>query len=132
MKPARKWITPTSQVCKEEEQSKPKTAGNVQARAIKCVSMFGSAEQIVTETKSSLPALQELPSHQELVGNQVRITKKPGRWSRFGRFRVDVKKTQGSNQMCNTTKKRREAASTPRKMNPHELCDQELKIEEGE
>ena len=93
--------------------------------------MFGSAARIVTETQSSLPALQELPSHQELVGNQVKTTKQPGRWSRFGKFRVDTKKTQGSNHMGSTTKKRRDAASTAKKTNPYELCGQELKMEEG-
>ena len=71
VKPARKWKTPTSQVCKEKEQSKPDTAGNVQAQTIKGIFMFGGAARTVTETKCSLPALQELPSHQEFVGNQV-------------------------------------------------------------
>ena len=33
--------------------------------------------------------------------------------------------------MVDTTKKRRETASMPRKINPYELRDQELKIEEG-
>ena len=93
--------------------------------------MFGSAARKVTETKSSLPALQELPSHQELAGNQVNTTKKPSRWSRFGKFRVETKKTQGTDHMGNTTKKRRDTASITRKMNPYELRDQELKIEEG-
>ena len=66
--------------------------------------MFGGAAQTVTETKFSLSAMQELPSHQEFVGNQVKTTKKPGRWSRFGKFRVETKKTQGSDHMGHTTK----------------------------
>ena len=33
--------------------------------------------------------------------------------------------------MGHTTKKRRKTASTPRKINPYELSDQELKKEEG-
>ena len=103
----------------------------LQAQAMKGVFMFGSAARIVTETKSSLPALQELLSHQEPVANQVKTTKKPGRCSRFGKFRVDTKKTQGSNHMGSTTKKSRDAASTPRKTNPYELRGEELKIEEG-
>ena len=59
---------PTSQFCKEEKQFKLDIASNVQARAINGVFMFGSATRKVTETKSSLPSLQELPSHQELAG----------------------------------------------------------------
>ena len=53
-------------------------------------------------------------------------------WSRFGKLRVNTKKTQESDYMGNATKKRREATSTPRKINTYELHDQELKIEEGE
>ena len=92
--------------------------------------MFGSAAREVTETKSSLPVLQELPSHQELAGNQVNIAKKPSRWSRFGKFKVKTKKTQGTDHMGNTTKERRGSILITRKINPYELHDQELKIEE--
>ena len=84
----------------------------------------------MTETKGSLPALQELPNQQEIIGNQVKTTKKPSHWSRFGKFRVKTKKTQGTDNMVDTTKKRRETASIPRKINSYELYDQELKIEE--
>ena len=63
----------TSQVCKEEKQSKLETAGNVQARTFSGVSVFGGVAREVTETKSSLIALQELASHQELVENQVQL-----------------------------------------------------------
>ena len=77
MKPSDKWKIPTSQVCKEEKQSKPDIAGNAQVRTINGIFMFGSAVTKVTETKGSLPALQELPSQQEIVGNQVKFTKKP-------------------------------------------------------
>ena len=45
------------------KHSKPDTAGHVQTRTIKEVFMFGGAAQKVTETKSSLPTLQILPSH---------------------------------------------------------------------
>ena len=93
--------------------------------------MFGSAARKATETKSSLPALQELPSHQELAGNQVDTVKKPSRWSRFGKFKVETKMTQGTDHMGNTTKKRRGTILIPRKINSYELCDQELKIEEN-
>ena len=133
VKPGRKWRTPTSQVCNEKEQSKLDTAENLQARTIKGIFMFGSAARTMTETetKGSLPALQEVPSYQEIVGNQVKTTKKPGRWSRIGNFRVETKKTQGSNHMGNTTEKRRKTVSTPRKINPYVLRNRELKIEEG-
>ena len=67
--------------------------------------MFGSAAQAVTELKCSLPALQELPSHQGFVENQVKTMKKPGCWSRFGKFRVKAKKTQGVDHMGHSTKK---------------------------
>ena len=92
--------------------------------------MFGSTAQKVTVTKGSLPSLQELPSQQEIVENQVKTTKKTSHWPRFGKFRVETKKTQGTDYMIDTTKKRRETASIPRKINSYELYDQELKIEE--
>ena len=82
--------------------------------------MFGSAARKVTETKGSLPSLQELPNQQEIVGNQVKTTKKPSHWSRFGKFRVETKKTQGTDHMVDTTKKRRDTALIPRKINPYE------------
>ena len=93
--------------------------------------MFDSAARTVTETKCSLPTLQELPSHQEPVGNQVKTTKTPVHWSRFGKFRVGTKDTQGSDHIGYTTKKGRKTASTKRKINTYELRNQELKIEEG-
>ena len=107
VKPVRKWRTPLSQVCKEKEQSMLDMSGNLHTRTIKGVFMFGSAARTVTETKCPLPAMQELPIHQKFVGNQVKTTKKPGRWSRFGKFRVETKKTQGPDHMGHTTKKRR-------------------------
>ena len=63
------------------------TVGHVQARTIEGVFMLGSAARKVTKTKSSLPALQELLSHQEPVGNKVKPTKNPGRWSTFAKFK---------------------------------------------
>ena len=92
VKPARKWRTPTPQVCKEEQPSSTlDTAGHVQAGTIKGVFMFGSAAQKATKTKSSLAVLQELTSHQKPLGNQAEATKKPGRyvvhiWKIQGRF----------------------------------------------
>ena len=93
--------------------------------------MFGSAAQAVTKTKSSLPALKESKNHQKAAEAQVTATKKSGRLSRFGKFRVETKKTQGSDHMGHTTKKRRKNDSTPWKINPYVLCGQELKAEEG-
>ena len=119
MKPARKWRTPASQVCKEEKQPKLHIAGNAQARTIKEGFMFGSAARKVTETKGSLPSLQELPSQQGIVRNQVKTTKKTSHWSRFGKFRVETKKTQGTDHMFDTAKKRRETALIQRKINPY-------------
>ena len=136
VKPAMKWKTRTNKpkefkISADTNQSKPPrethTGGTIEG-----VFIFGSAARKVTETKSSLPALQELPrSHQEPVGNQVKTTKSSGRWSRFGKSRVETKMTQGSGHMGHTTKKRRKTASTPRKINPYVLRNQELKIEEG-
>ena len=77
VKPARKWKTPLPQTRKEEEQSKVNTTSDVQAQTTQGVFMFGSAARIVSETKGSLPALLEVPSNQERVGNQVKTTKKP-------------------------------------------------------
>ena len=56
--------------------------------------MFGNAAREVTKTKSSLPAVQESPAHQKASEVQVKATKKPGRWSIFGKFKLDTKKTQ--------------------------------------
>ena len=72
-----------------------------------------------------------MPSQQEIVGNQVKTTKKPSHWSRFGKFRVETKKTQETDHMVDTNKKRRETASIPRNIDRYELRNQELKIEEG-
>ena len=85
MKLARKWRTPTFQELKEEKQSKPDTAGSAQTQKMKGVFVFGSAARSVTETDSSLPAPQELPSHQVSAGYQVKTVKKARQRSRFGK-----------------------------------------------
>ena len=94
--------------------------------------MFGSAVRKVTETNSSLPALIELPSHQELAGIQLKTMEKRSRWSIFGKFKVDSEKTLETNYRSNACKKCRGAAVTPRTINPYELRNQELKMEEYE
>ena len=73
LKPGRKWRTPTSRGCNGEKQTKLDAAFDAQARIINRVFMFGSAARETTKNKSSLPALQELPSPQDLAGNQVKI-----------------------------------------------------------
>ena len=89
VKPSRKWRTPTTQVRKvEQTSSKPNTAGHVQAWTIKDIFIFGSATQEMTKSKSSLPTLQDLPSHQEAPGAHVKTTKKPGRWSTIGKSKI--------------------------------------------
>ena len=54
--------------------------------------MFGSTAQEVTKTKGSLPALQNLPSHQEAPEANVKATKKPVPWSTTGKFKTGNKK----------------------------------------
>ena len=115
VKPTRKWKTPTLQVFKEEQySSRLNTAGHVQAQTTKGTFMFGSAAQVVTKTESSLPALQELPSHQEAPGSQVKATKKQGPWSKFGKFKVESKKTQETSGTGSTTRRRRKHKPKPR------------------
>ena len=58
--------------------------------------------------------------------------KKQSIWSRVGKFKVYSKQMQGTNYRSNAIKKSRGTAITPRKMTPHELCGQELKMEEDE
>ena len=93
--------------------------------------MFWNAAQAVTKTKSSLLALKESPNHQKAPEAQVKTTKKPGCWSRVGKFRVGTKKTHGFDHMGHTTKKRRTTTSTSKKINPYVLRNQEPKIEEA-
>ena len=112
VKAAKKWKSPTN---------KPKefkfSANTDQSKPPEGVFMFGSAAR-------------KVPSHQELTRSQVNTVKKPSRWSRFGKFKVETKKAQGTDHMGNTTKKRRGSIPTPRKINPYVLRDQELKMEE--
>ena len=67
---------PTSRVC-NGEKTKTDTAGDAQTQKIHGVFMFGSAARETTKNKSSLPALQELPSPQDLAGNQAKTKRKP-------------------------------------------------------
>ena len=101
-KAARKWKAPTNKP-KEFEFSE----NTNKSKPPEGVFMFGSAARKVTNT-----------------------AKKPSRWSKFGKFKVETKKAQGTDHMGNTTKKRRGSILIPRKINPYELRVQELKIEE--
>ena len=65
--------------------------------------MFGSATQKVLKTKSSLPALQELPSHQKNLGNRMEATKNLGCWSGVRKFKVNIEKSQEANSKSGTT-----------------------------
>ena len=66
VKPSPKWRTPTSQVRKEEKQSKLDTAGNIQVQTIKGVFVFGSAARIYSDRDK------------ELTSCTLRISKSPG------------------------------------------------------
>ena len=63
---------------------------------------------------------------------QAKTGEKVGHRSKFGRFKADTKKTQGSNHRGTTTMKHRDVGPRPRKKTPYELRDQELKAEESE
>ena len=107
-------------------------ADQAKAQTINSVFVFGSAARKVTETENSLPALNELSSHQEPAGSQINTIKKQSNWSRVGKFKVDSTQMQGTNYRSNDIKKGRGTATTPRKMNPYELRGQGLKMEEDE
>ena len=89
--------------------------------------MFGSATQVATQTQSSLPALQELPGHQEASEAKVKATKKAGRWSKFGKFKVETKKTQETNGTGSTSRRRRKHKPKSRFTEPYKTRNQELK-----
>ena len=69
--------TDISRARKEEKQPNANKASNVQARTIKGVFMFGRAAHTIKETKRPLPALPELPSHQDHGGDKEDTAKKP-------------------------------------------------------
>ena len=101
---------------------KPQTMPNRQT--VSGVFMFGYTAKEMRETKTSPLTPHELSRHQKPVENQVQPEKKPSPRSRVGKFKVDTKKSQGTDQMGNnTTKKRRGSKLTPRKINLYKLCD---------
>ena len=72
-----------------------------------------------------------MPSHQELAGHQKKTVKKAGHWSRFGKFKVAVKKTLRPDYRGTSAMRDNGADPKPRKKTPYELRDQELKTEES-
>ena len=130
VKPNRKWRTLTSRVCNGEKQPKPDTADDAQAQKINRIFMFGSAAREMTKNKSSLPALQELSSPQDLAENQLKIKRKPSCWFRFDKFKVGPKKTTSTSHVGGTTKKRRGNTTASRRTTPYVMRDLELKLEE--
>ena len=78
--------------------------------------------------KSSLPALRELPSPQDLAENQVKSERKPGPWSRVGKFKVGTKKTTRTEHVGSTTKKHRGNTSVSMKITPYVMRNLELKL----
>ena len=93
--------------------------------------MSGGVAQGATKTKISLPAVQELPGHQKASEAQVKATKKPARWSTFGKFKVDTKKTQQTSDTGGTIRRQRKHRTKPRVTDPYNTRNQELKMEES-
>ena len=92
--------------------------------------MFGRAAREITKNKSSLPALQELPSPQDFTKNQTKTGRRPMPWSKFGKFKVGTEKTTRFSCVFGTTKKSQGNTTESRKMTPYEIRDLELKLEE--
>ena len=93
--------------------------------------MSGGVAQGATKTKISLPAVQELPGHQKASEAQVKATKKPGRWSTFGKFRVDTKQTKETSGTGGTTIRRTKHRTKPRITDSYKTRNQKLKIDES-
>ena len=96
--------------------------------------MFGSTAQEVTKTKGSLPALQNLPSHQEAPEAQVKATKKPVCWSTIEKIKTGNKKNtrnQWHRRYLHTTRRQRKHKPNPRTTGSYETRNQELKMEEN-
>ena len=106
VKPDRKWRTPTLRSNSREEHTKPDTTGEAQSKKINCVLMFGCAAREIIKNKSSLPALQELPSPQDFTKNQTKPGRRPMPWSKFGKFKVGTEKTARYSYVFGTTTKR--------------------------
>ena len=91
--------------------------------------MFGSTAQSVTRMVNSLPALQELSSHQEPVEQQKKTGKKAGHWAKAGKFKVAAKIPVKSDRSGKSAMRDNEAGPKPKKKTPYELRDEGLKTE---
>ena len=92
--------------------------------------MFGCAAREITKNRSSLPALQELPSPQDVNKNQTKPGRRPMPRSRIGKFKVGTGKTTRGSCVVGTTKKRQGNTTESRKSTPYETRNLELKSEE--
>ena len=118
--------TPSLQGKKSSQTLDP--TGHGQARTINGVFMFGSAAQKTTKIKRSLAVLQEVPNYQKPLRYQTEATKKPRRWSTFGKFKVDSNKTQKISATGDATRKQREHRKKLRITDPYETRKQDLKM----
>ena len=95
-RPYQQWKTHT----------KSDTTDVAQSKEIHRVFMFGYAAREITKNRSSLPALQELPSPQDVTKNQTKLGRSPMPWSKIGKFKVGTGKTTRGSCVVGTTKKR--------------------------
>ena len=61
----------------------------------------------------------------------MEATKKPGRWSTFGKSKVDSNKRQKTSATGDVTRKQREQRIKLRITDPYKMRNQELKMEEN-
>ena len=92
--------------------------------------MFGCAAREITKNKSSLPALQELPSPHDFTKNQTKPRRRPMPWSKIGKFKIGTGETTRGSCVVGTTKKRQGYTTESRKSTPYEIRNLELKSEE--
>ena len=107
------------------KHTKPDTTDEAQSKKINGVFMFGCAAREITKNRSSLPALQELPSPQDVNKNQTKPGRRPMPWSRIG-----IGKTTRGSWIVGTNKKRQRNTTESRKLTPYEIRNLELKSEE--
>ena len=90
----------------EKTHTKADTTGEAQSKKINGVFMFGCAAREITKNRSSLPALQELPSPQDFTKNQTKPGRRPMSWSKFDNFKVGTEKTARGSYVFGITTKR--------------------------
>ena len=108
MKPDHKWRTENTHNLHQQwkTHTKPDSTDEAQSKKINGVFMFGCGAREITKNRSSLPALQELPSPQDDNKNQTNPGRRPMPWSRIGKFKVGTGKTTKGSCVVGTTKKR--------------------------